>query len=389
MNEQLIKFIELCLTDGVITDKEREVIYRKAAEFGVDIDECEVILESMIQKKNLELKSSNPNNVNVSDINIPLIETDSDNLFRKAAEIFVEAQSASASLLQRKLKLDYDTANELIDELENVGIISAFNGSSPRSVYIQNLQSLEQFFNNRQNVDRKYIKLNESKEDLVDEEFEEIEMNIAKIEEEAQETPKTTYKLETFEEYNQKLEEEEEEENERRRIQLLEEAQEMPKVAYKLETFEEYNQKLEEEEEEEEDEKERRRKQLLEEAIQRMAEQDEENEKELNEKQDLANQKIGSHEFKSSITRGGDALFPEHIYVDDNEVTWKKKTGVFSKDTKTISIKNVTQIDIETSLIGAKIKILTKGHGFIQGENFTKSDVKEIKNLIEKVQRNY
>ena len=53
MNEQLIKFIELCLTDGVITDKEREVIFRKAGEYNVDIDECEIILESMIQQKNM------------------------------------------------------------------------------------------------------------------------------------------------------------------------------------------------------------------------------------------------------------------------------------------------------------------------------------------------
>jgi hypothetical protein len=347
MNEQLLKFIELCLIDGVITEKEREVIFRKAVELGVEIDECEIILESMIQKKNLELNSSIKNIVNVSDINSSQIESDSGNLFIKAAEIFVEAQSATASLLQRKLKLEYDTAAELVDELENAGIISPFNGSVPRSVYIQNLQSLEQFFNNRRNVDRNHIKLKESKEDFVDEELEEINMNIVKIEEEAQEMPEATYKLETFEEYNQKLEEEEEQENERRR------------------------------------------KQLLEEAIQRMAEQDDEEENELNEKQKIENKKIGSHEFKSSITRGGDALFPEHICVDDNEVTWKKKTGVFSKDTKTISIKNVTQIDIETSLIGAKIKILTKGHGFIQGENFTKSDVKEIKNLIEQAQRNY
>lgn len=35
MNEQLIKFIELCLMDGVISDKEREVIFRKSKELGV------------------------------------------------------------------------------------------------------------------------------------------------------------------------------------------------------------------------------------------------------------------------------------------------------------------------------------------------------------------
>ena len=70
--------------------------------------------------------------------------------------------------------------------------------------------------------------------------------------------------------------------------------------------------------------------------------------KEEQEKQDELNSKVGSHEFKSSITRGGDAIFPEHIYVDDNELTWVKKTGVFSKDSKTIPMKNITQIDIET-----------------------------------------
>ena len=58
MNEQLIKFIEFCLMDGVITDKEREVIFRKSEELGVDKDECEIILEGMIQQyKNNTTKS--------------------------------------------------------------------------------------------------------------------------------------------------------------------------------------------------------------------------------------------------------------------------------------------------------------------------------------------
>ena len=50
MNPKLLKFIELCLVDGVISDKEREVIFRKSKEFGVPEDECEIILEGMIQK---------------------------------------------------------------------------------------------------------------------------------------------------------------------------------------------------------------------------------------------------------------------------------------------------------------------------------------------------
>jgi hypothetical protein len=47
MNQELIKFIELCLSDGIISDKEREVIFRKAKALGVPEDECEIILEGM------------------------------------------------------------------------------------------------------------------------------------------------------------------------------------------------------------------------------------------------------------------------------------------------------------------------------------------------------
>lgn len=52
MNEQLIKFIELCLADGVITDKEREVIFKKAKKLGVDEDECEILIDSFTQRIN-------------------------------------------------------------------------------------------------------------------------------------------------------------------------------------------------------------------------------------------------------------------------------------------------------------------------------------------------
>lgn len=50
MNEQLIKFIELCLADGVISDQEREVIFRKAKSLGVDEDECEILINSLTSK---------------------------------------------------------------------------------------------------------------------------------------------------------------------------------------------------------------------------------------------------------------------------------------------------------------------------------------------------
>ena len=74
-----------------------------------------------------------------------------DSMFREAAEIIVNAQQGSASLLQRKLKLGYNRAGRLIDQLEAAGIVGPFEGSKARNVNIPDLPSLDQFFNNEQN----------------------------------------------------------------------------------------------------------------------------------------------------------------------------------------------------------------------------------------------
>ena len=50
MNREIVKFIELCLADGEISEKERKVIFRKADELGVPKDECEIILEGLVLK---------------------------------------------------------------------------------------------------------------------------------------------------------------------------------------------------------------------------------------------------------------------------------------------------------------------------------------------------
>lgn len=63
MNDHLIKFIELCLADGAISEKERAVIFRKAAEYNVPLDECEIILDSMIQQKDVKNNSITQNQI--------------------------------------------------------------------------------------------------------------------------------------------------------------------------------------------------------------------------------------------------------------------------------------------------------------------------------------
>ncbi|MDY0089424.1 MAG: DNA translocase FtsK [Flavobacteriaceae bacterium] len=75
-----------------------------------------------------------------------------DSMFREAAEVIVIAQQGSASLLQRKLKLGYNRAGRLIDQLEAAGIVGPFEGSKARSVNIPDLNTLNEFLNNEQNA---------------------------------------------------------------------------------------------------------------------------------------------------------------------------------------------------------------------------------------------
>ncbi|HET8753391.1 MAG TPA: DNA translocase FtsK, partial [Salinimicrobium sp.] len=70
-----------------------------------------------------------------------------DQRFREAAEVIVIAQQGSASLLQRKLKLGYNRAGRIIDQLEAAGIVGPFEGSKARQVLVQDLSSLEQMLN--------------------------------------------------------------------------------------------------------------------------------------------------------------------------------------------------------------------------------------------------
>ena len=68
---------------------------------------------------------------------------DRDSMFDEAARVIVTNQQGSASLLQRKLKLGYNRAGRLIDQMEDAGIVGPFEGSKPRQVLITNLNSLE------------------------------------------------------------------------------------------------------------------------------------------------------------------------------------------------------------------------------------------------------
>ena len=70
--------------------------------------------------------------------------SDRDVLFEEAARLIVAHQQGSTSLIQRKLKLGYNRAGRLIDQLEAAGIVGPFEGSKAREVLIRDEMSLEQ-----------------------------------------------------------------------------------------------------------------------------------------------------------------------------------------------------------------------------------------------------
>ena len=79
----------------------------------------------------------------VSDVDL----SERDALFEEAANLIVMHQQGSTSLLQRKLKLGYNRAGRLIDQLEAAGIVGPFEGSKAREVLIKDQLSLEQLLN--------------------------------------------------------------------------------------------------------------------------------------------------------------------------------------------------------------------------------------------------
>jgi S-DNA-T family DNA segregation ATPase FtsK/SpoIIIE len=58
-------------------------------------------------------------------------------------------QQGSASLLQRKLKLGYNRAGRIVDQLEGMGIIGPFQGSKAREVLYGDIEALDEFLRSR------------------------------------------------------------------------------------------------------------------------------------------------------------------------------------------------------------------------------------------------
>jgi S-DNA-T family DNA segregation ATPase FtsK/SpoIIIE len=74
---------------------------------------------------------------------------DIDSMFVEGARVIVIHQQGSASLLQRKLKLGYNRAGRIVDQLEAHGIIGPFKGSKAREVLVQDEIQLEELLKSK------------------------------------------------------------------------------------------------------------------------------------------------------------------------------------------------------------------------------------------------
>ncbi|MDI9358651.1 MAG: DNA translocase FtsK 4TM domain-containing protein [Phycisphaerales bacterium] len=112
----------------------------------VDTPEVEKVCEFIAQQEGYPTPFYLPEYIDEKELNDAKDGDDSivrDALFNDAAKLIVQTQSGSTSLLQRKMKLGYNRAGRLMDQLEQVGIVGHAQGSKPREVKVRSLEDLE------------------------------------------------------------------------------------------------------------------------------------------------------------------------------------------------------------------------------------------------------
>jgi S-DNA-T family DNA segregation ATPase FtsK/SpoIIIE len=100
-------------------------------EIALIVEQCRGQREQQLDESLLEAPSVREHDGEEGDF-----DPDEDPLLDRAIEIVVQTQTASVSLIQRRLRVGYTRAGRLIDMLERRGIISGYEGSKPRRVLI-------------------------------------------------------------------------------------------------------------------------------------------------------------------------------------------------------------------------------------------------------------
>jgi S-DNA-T family DNA segregation ATPase FtsK/SpoIIIE len=109
--------------------------YVSEEEIALVVEQCRRQREQELDEGYLELPEVFAEDVDRDDDGE--LDPDDDPLLDKAIEIVVQTQTASVSLIQRRLRVGYTRAGRLIDMLERRGIISGYEGSKPRRVLVE------------------------------------------------------------------------------------------------------------------------------------------------------------------------------------------------------------------------------------------------------------
>jgi DNA segregation ATPase FtsK/SpoIIIE, S-DNA-T family len=102
-------------------------------EIALIVEQCRAQCGQELDETLLEMPEAAPSEDGADDVDF---DPDEDPLLDRAIEIVVQTQTASVSLLQRRLRVGYTRAGRLIDMLERRGIISGYEGSKPRRVLV-------------------------------------------------------------------------------------------------------------------------------------------------------------------------------------------------------------------------------------------------------------
>jgi S-DNA-T family DNA segregation ATPase FtsK/SpoIIIE len=106
-------------------------------EIALIVDQCRAQRGQQLDETLLEAPEAAPAEDGTDDLDF---DPDEDPLLDRAIEVVVQTQTASVSLLQRRLRVGYTRAGRLIDMLERRGIISGYEGSKPRKVLVDEAQ---------------------------------------------------------------------------------------------------------------------------------------------------------------------------------------------------------------------------------------------------------
>jgi S-DNA-T family DNA segregation ATPase FtsK/SpoIIIE len=113
--------------------------YVSEEEIALIVDQCRHQREQELDESLLELPEVFAEDVDAEDGEF---DPDEDPLLEKAIEVVIQTQTASVSLLQRRLRVGYTRAGRLIDMLERRGIISGYEGSKPRRVLVSESEQI-------------------------------------------------------------------------------------------------------------------------------------------------------------------------------------------------------------------------------------------------------